>query len=139
MKFNTNVSSQRRKQRKARFQSNSLERRKLMSSSLSHALRKEYSKRSIPIRKDDEVKVIRGIHRGKEGKVTNVYRKKWCIYIEKITREKMDGKTVSIPIDPSNVVIQKLKLDKSRLNILSRGKQTTEKGEIGRASCRERV
>ena len=128
MKFNTNVSSQRRKQRKARFQSNSLERRKLMSSSLSHALRKEYNKRSIPVRKDDEVKVIRGIHRGKEGKVTNVYRKKWCIYIEKITREKMDGKTVSIPIDPSNVVIQKLKLDKSRLNILARGRQTTEKG-----------
>ena len=99
-----------------------------MSSSLSHALRKEFNKRSIPVRKDDEVKVIRGTHKGKEGKVTNVYRKKWCIYVEKISREKMDGKTVSIPIDPSNVVITKLKMDKSRKEILSRGTTSSEKG-----------
>eukprot|EP01091_Cochliopodium_minus_P017985 TRINITY_DN71_c0_g1_i1.p1 TRINITY_DN71_c0_g1~~TRINITY_DN71_c0_g1_i1.p1 ORF type:complete len:138 (+),score=39.37 TRINITY_DN71_c0_g1_i1:82-495(+) len=129
MKFNTNVTSSRRKQRKARFQSNNLQRRKLMSSALSTTLRKEHQKRAIPVRKDDEVKIIRGIHRGKEGKVTNVYRKKWCIYVEKITREKMDGKTVNIPIDPSNVIITKLKEDKSRKVILARGKKQTEKGE----------
>lgn len=28
---------------------------------------------------------------GREGKVTQVYRKKWVIHIERITREKVNG------------------------------------------------
>ena len=40
----------------------------------------------------------------------------------------MDGKTVNIPIDPSNVIITKPKLDKCRLRVLNRGKETSEKG-----------
>jgi ribosomal protein uL24 len=32
--------------------------------------------RSMPIRKDDEVLVVRGTHKGREGKVTSVYRLK---------------------------------------------------------------
>jgi large subunit ribosomal protein L26e len=30
----------------------------------------------MPIRKDDEVLVVRGTHKGREGKVTSVYRLK---------------------------------------------------------------
>ena len=90
--------------------------------------KKKKKRRAIPIRKDDEVKIARGSHKGKEGKVTNVYRKKWCIYIDKIQREKVNGTSVSIPIDPSNVIITKLKLDKSRKDILARAKESTEKG-----------
>ena len=47
--------------------------------------------RSLPVRKDDEVLVIRGDHKGKEGKVVSVYRKRWSIFIEKVTREKANG------------------------------------------------
>jgi large subunit ribosomal protein L26e len=50
----------------------------------------------LPIRKDDEVQVVRGTHRGKEGKVIQVYRKKWVIHIEKVTREKANGKLLSL-------------------------------------------
>ena len=45
----------------------------------------------MPIRKDDEVAVVRGTYKGREGKVVAVYRKKWVIHIERITREKVNG------------------------------------------------
>ena len=47
--------------------------------------------RSVPIRKDDEVTVVRGNYKGREGKVVQVYRKKWVIHVERITREKVNG------------------------------------------------
>jgi ribosomal protein uL24 len=36
----------------------------------------EYQVRSVPVRKEDEVTVIRGTHKGREGKVSSVYRLK---------------------------------------------------------------
>ncbi len=45
----------------------------------------------MPIRKDDEVQVTRGTYKGREGKVIQVYRRKWVIHIEKLTREKANG------------------------------------------------
>lgn len=45
----------------------------------------------MPIRKDDEVQVVRGTFKGREGKVVQVYRRKWVIHIERITREKVNG------------------------------------------------
>jgi len=47
--------------------------------------------RSMPVRKDDEVSVVRGTYKGREGKVIQCYRKKWVIHIERITREKASG------------------------------------------------
>ena len=76
--------------------------------------------RSIPIRKDDEVTVVRGHFKGREGKVVQVYRKKWVIHVERITREKTNGATVPVGVDPSKVVINKLKLDKDRKALLER-------------------
>ena len=76
--------------------------------------------RAVPIRKDDEVQVVRGNFRGREGKVVQVYRKKWVIHIERITREKVNGATVNVGVDPSKVVITKLKLDKDRKALLGR-------------------
>ncbi len=40
---------------------------------------------------------------GREGKVVAVYRKKWVIHIERITREKVNSATVNVGIDPSKV------------------------------------
>lgn len=86
------VSSQRRKSRKAHFSAPSSIRRKIMSSHLNKELRTKYDVRSIPVRKGDVVKVMRGTLKGREGKVITVYRKKWAVYIEKLTREKTNGK-----------------------------------------------
>lgn len=70
--------------------------------------------RSLPIRKDDEVVVVRGSSVGSEGRVVQVYRKKWVVHLERLQREKVNGATVAIPIHPSNVVITKIKMDKNR-------------------------
>ncbi len=45
----------------------------------------------MPVRKDDEVQVVRGPYKGREGKVVQVYRRKWVIHVERITREKVNG------------------------------------------------
>merc|ERR1712087_238871 len=76
---------------------------------LSNELRKKHSVRSMPVRKDDEVSVVRGTYKGREGKVIQCYRKKWVIHIDRITREKQSGATVQVGIHPSKCVITKLK------------------------------
>eukprot|EP00994_Dinema_validum_P005218 NODE_3339_length_567_cov_1154.555985_g2426_i2.p1 GENE.NODE_3339_length_567_cov_1154.555985_g2426_i2~~NODE_3339_length_567_cov_1154.555985_g2426_i2.p1 ORF type:complete len:160 (-),score=37.80 NODE_3339_length_567_cov_1154.555985_g2426_i2:32-511(-) len=113
----------RRKARKAYYTAPSHVRRTLMSSGLNKDLRTKYNVRTMPIRKDDEVTVKRGSHKGRAGKVIACYRKKYVIHIDKITREKANGATVPIGINASNVMITKLKLDKDRKLVLrKRGK-----------------
>jgi large subunit ribosomal protein L26e len=91
------VSSQRRKSRKAHFSAPSSIRRKIMSSHLNKELRTKYDVRSIPVRKGDVVKVMRGTGKGREGKVLTVYRKKWAVHVEKLTKEKSNGKIPYFP------------------------------------------
>mmetsp|Transcript_25470 Transcript_25470/g.55377 ORF Transcript_25470/g.55377 Transcript_25470/m.55377 type:complete len:146 (-) Transcript_25470:58-495(-) len=130
MKFSTAVSSSRRKSRKAHFSAPSSERRKLMSAPLSAELRNKYQVRAVPVRKDDEVQVVRGTYKGREGKIVQVYRRKWVIHIERITREKVNGATVNVGVDPSKVVITKLKIDKDRKALLDRKhKSAADKGK----------
>merc|ERR1739843_41387 len=126
MKYSSNVSSSRRKSRKAHFTAPSSVRRKIMSSHLNKELIQKYNVKSMPIRKDDEVIVVRGKNCGREGKVIQVYRKKYVIHIERVTREKSNGSTVNVGIHPSNVMITKLKLDKDRRAILDRKDTTKE-------------
>jgi large subunit ribosomal protein L26e len=76
--------------------------------------------RSIPIRKDDEVIITRGSNKGREGKVTSVYRLKYVIHVERVSREKSNGQSVPIGVHPSKCNITKLKMDKDREGILER-------------------
>ncbi|OWK09158.1 hypothetical protein Celaphus_00015216, partial [Cervus elaphus hippelaphus] len=93
-----------------------------MSSPLSKELRQKYNVRSMPIRKDDEVQVVRGHYKGQQiGKVVQVYRKKY--------REKANGTTVHVGIHPSKVVITRLKLDKDRKKILERKAKSRQVGK----------
>merc|ERR1711924_260966 len=77
-----------RKSRKAHFTAPSSVRRKIMSAHLNKELSQKYHVKSMPIRKDDEVIVVRGSNRGREGKVIQVYRKKYVIHIECHPREE---------------------------------------------------
>lgn len=99
-----------------------------MSSSLSKDLRAKYHTRSLPVRKDDEVRIVRGKYRGREGKVTQVYRKKWVIHVDRVQRDKSNGASAPIGIHPSNVVITTIKLDKDRRAILERKDSRKAKG-----------
>merc|ERR1711936_1298425 len=121
MKLNKNVSSSSKKQRKRHFTAPSHIRRKLMAAPLSKDLRSKYGVKNIPIRKDDEVQVVRGHFKGQQvGKVVQCYRKKFCVYIERIQREKANGASVYVGIHPSKVCIVKLKMDKDRKKIIDR-------------------
>merc|ERR1711981_1284119 len=140
MKLNKNVTSSRRKQRKRQFTAPSHVRRKLMSAPLSKDLRQKYGVRSMPIRKDDEVQVLRGHYKGQQvGKVVQCYRKKFVVYIERIQREKASGASVYVGIHPSKAYIVKLKMDKGRKEILERrakGRRDA-KGEKGKYEAME--
>ncbi len=120
MKYSTSVSSSRRKSRKAMLSADSESRRKMMSANLSKELQAKYNIRSMAIRKDDEVTVVRGAFKNREGKVTAVFRKKWVVHVERVTREKANGSTMQVGVQTSNLVITKLKMDKDRKNLLDR-------------------
>ena len=91
MKYSTSVTSSRRKTRKAHFTAPSSERRKIMSAPLASELKAQYGANAVPIRVNDEVRVTRGKFKDREGKVEQVYRKKWVIHIKNITRDKVNG------------------------------------------------
>ncbi|GAM22314.1 hypothetical protein SAMD00019534_054890 [Acytostelium subglobosum LB1] len=135
MKRNPTVSSSRRKSRKAHFTASSGERRIRMSAPLSKELRTKYNVRSVPIRKDDEVRVVSGDHKDHSGKVVACYRKKYVIHIDKLTVTKANGNSVPVGVDASKVVITTLKLDKDRKNLLERKNRSKEsdKGKISKS------
>ena len=120
MKTHKDVSSSRRKCRKAHFGAPSNLRYKLLSANLAKDLRGKHNVKSLPIRKDDEVLVVRGDYKDSKGRVNAVYRKRWCIYVDKVSETKQNGATVRIPLDPSNVVLTKLKLTPDRQALLDR-------------------
>lgn len=114
------MTSSRRKCRKAHFAAPSHIRQRIMSAPLSKDLRKKHGIRSVPVRKDDEVVIMRGTHRGTKGKVIQVHRKKWAIHIDKVTKNKFNGAPYQIPIHPSNVSVIKLKEGKDRMSRIAR-------------------
>ena len=113
-----------RKQRKYLYNLPLHIRKSLLSATLSKDLRKKYGKRSLPVRKDDKVKVLRGQFKKKTGKVSRVNLKKIRIYIEGVENVKKDGSKAPYPVHPSNVMITELNLDdKERKMILERNKK----------------
>ncbi|ODV88344.1 hypothetical protein CANCADRAFT_32971 [Tortispora caseinolytica NRRL Y-17796] len=119
-KVSKDVSSSRSKSRKAHFAAPSSERRNIMSAAVSKELREKYKIRSLPIRKDDEVTIVRGSSKGREGKVNSVYRLKYAIQVEKVTRDKVNGASVPLLTHPSKVVITKIKMDADRKALIER-------------------
>ena len=79
------------------------------------------------LKASSQVTVVRGRHKEVSGKITQVYRRKWCIHLERLTKDKANGLSVNIPIDPSKVVVTKLKIDKDRKRILARKDRSADK------------
>jgi large subunit ribosomal protein L24 len=114
-KFSTHwiSSSKAKKQRKFRFNAPNHTRRKLMSANLSKELRKKLARRSIPLRKGDTVRIMRGEFKKQKGKVAEMLKSK--IYIEGMQRKKKDGTKVNVPFDTSNVQVLEMVEDKKRV------------------------
>ena len=123
--------TQPRKQRKKMYQAPQHNRYRRFSAPLSPALKSSHNTNSVPVRTGDTVRVMRGDFKGFEGKVSRVDRGKYRIFVEGVTREKVDGSTVLIPIHPSKVMITHLNLDdKWRKEILKRKGGVSEKAEL---------
>ena len=60
-----------------------------LSAHLSKDLIKKYKKRSFPLRKGDEVEIMRGEFKKKKGKISKVDLKKSKVYIEGINTKKV--------------------------------------------------
>lgn len=119
-----------RKQRKYVYHAPLHVRHKFLSAHLSKELREKYKKRGFSVRKGDEVQVMKGKFKKKTGKISRVDLKKIKVYIDGITRKKVDGSEVQVPIHPSNLKIINLNLeDKKRIKALTRSVKKEEKHE----------
>jgi large subunit ribosomal protein L24 len=128
------------KQRKMLFQAPDHIRYKLFAAPLSPELRKSHGVKTIPVRSGDTVRIMRGDHKGFEGKIARVDREKYRIYVEGLTREKVDGTTTFVPIHPSKVMITRLNLDdKWRKKILERKKEARKRIEEAAEKVPEKI
>jgi large subunit ribosomal protein L24 len=120
-------STQPRKKRKYRHNAPMHIRQKFVSAHMDKNLRKSYGKRSLPVRKGDEVIVLRGEFKKKKGSVTRVDLKKSRVFIDNVKKKKVSGQEFELPVDPSNIMITKLNLDdKMRKKTLQRKGETKE-------------
>jgi len=118
------------KQRKRLYQAPVTERYRRFSAPLASNLKESHGTNSVPVRKGDTVMIMRGDRKGFEGKVTQINRKNYRIFVEGANREKVDGTSISVPIHPSKVMITRLNLDdKWRKKIMER-KGVAEKAEV---------
>jgi len=109
------------KQRKNLFNAPAHIRHKQMAAPLSRELSASKGAKTLPVRKGDTVRIMRGDNKGFEGKVSRVDLKAYRLYMEGLTREKVDGTNIFLPIHPSKVEIRNLSLDdKYRKEILAR-------------------
>lgn len=124
-KFSTSwlSSIQPRKQRKYFYNAPLHKKHKFLSAQLSKSLREKYGKRNLPLRKGDEVLVMRGSFRKKKAKITSTNLKASRIILEGIQRSKKDGTKVNVYFRPSSLQIQSLNIeDRERLASLTKNK-----------------
>jgi large subunit ribosomal protein L24 len=99
-------------------------RHKFMAAPLAPELVSSRGVKSLPVRKGDTVRIVRGDHMGFEGKVSRVDLKRYRIFLEGLTREKVDGTNIFVSVHPSKVLIKNLKLDdKWRKAVVERKKE----------------
>ena len=104
-------SKQPRKQRKYRAKAPLHLRHKFVSVNLSKPLREKHGKSNIPVKKGDNVKIMKGKYKGKKGKITQVFLKDSRVTVEGIQVKKQDGSKVNVKLQPSNLQITSLNLD----------------------------
>lgn len=114
------VSKQPRKQRLAIYSAPLHLRRRFLSAPLSRELREKHKTRSLPVRKGDRVRVVRGDFKKLEGDITEVDTKSHFVQVEGASITKADGTQVPRPVRASNIMLLKLAEDKERAKILER-------------------
>ena len=112
------------KQRKALYQAPLHRKHKLLAAHLAKDLRAQWKRRSLPLRKGDEVRIMRGKFAGTTGKVSKINLKDLRVLIENVKRKKVSGEEVQVPVHPSKLmIINPVMDDPKRKEIIERGKK----------------
>ena len=108
---NRKTTSQPDKQRKMMWNASGSRVSRLLSAPLSSGLQSRHEVKSLPVRKGDTVRIVRGDFTGIEGKVTEVDRTRHRLYVEGVTRDKVSGTSTKMTVHASKVQITNLSLD----------------------------
>src|SRR3990172_5874647 len=119
-----------KKQRKQLFNAPAHQRHKLMAARLSPDQIASKGVKTLPVRKGDTIRVMRGDHKGFEGKISRVDLKSFRVYVEGLTREKVDGTTIFVSVHPSKVMIKNVGLDDKWRKAVVERKKTSPKKEV---------
>jgi large subunit ribosomal protein L24 len=94
-------------ERKKYYEEKLHRRKKRMHVHLSKALRGKLKskRRAIGLRSGDQVRIMRGPRKGKEGKVIRVSTVRRKVYLEGMTVRNARAKEVAIPMEPSNLLL----------------------------------
>ena len=76
-------------------------------------------KRSLLIRKDDNVRVMRGPGKGKEGRVTRVSVQKRKVYVDGVTVNTAKGRETVVALEASNLLLVSLTPTEERKKFFS--------------------
>jgi large subunit ribosomal protein L24 len=117
-----------KKQRKRMFNAPAHIRHKFMSAPLSHELTASKGAKTLPVRKGDTILIKRGDNKGFEGKISRVDLKAFRIYIEGLTREKVDGTNIFLPIHQK----------RGEAQLMINGEKTLKK-EGNRTTCKQKL
>ena len=103
---------------------------KMVGANLSRELRKEIGLRTIPVKKGDTVKILRGQYKGKTGKVEKVNLTKQRVFVAGAEFVKKNGSKSMYPLTSSSLQITKLNNDdKRRIKKSTQTKKTEDKKE----------
>ena len=95
--------------------------RKMASAHLSKDLRKQYKRRSVVLKKGDEVKIMNGKFVGKSGTIEEINYKNLTVTISGIKLKKTVGTEKNVPVHVSNLLVMAMDLsDKARQKVLLR-------------------
>ena len=81
-----------------------------MAVALSRELRRRYSRRSLPVRKGDTVRILSGSYEGREERVAKVDRRGYSVTLDNVTTKTADQKLKPLPIQLTHLVLTRLNL-----------------------------
>jgi large subunit ribosomal protein L24 len=112
-KFSNKWMGSKQKRKKVKYKANAPlhTKHKFLSANLTKDLRKKYKRRSFPLRKGDNIKIMGGKFKGKKGKILEIDLKNSRISVDGVQRTKKDGTKTMVFLDPSKVQITELFLD----------------------------
>ncbi len=89
-------SSKPKKQRRFHYHKPLHRKQQSLAAHLDKKLSQQLRTRSIPLRKGDHVKVLRGTKKGNSGKITAVDYKKGFVFVDKLVRMKASGEEIPL-------------------------------------------